>query len=274
MTSPITICATCGVETADNHPETCPICADERQYLPAGGVQKWTTLAELTADRQIEFFEIEPGLWGITAEPAVGIGQRSILVQTPAGNLLWDPIGFINEDAIARVRELGGIRWIAASHPHMYGVQSAWSAAFDDAPILISEADASWVQRPNDAIQHWQGMLNLTENLTLHQVGGHFAGSAVVYWLGADGTGVLLTGDSIFPVPAKGWVAFCRSYPNRIPLSGRAVQRIADTVLPLSFYRLYGNFHTIPITEGAHEAVRRSAERHIAWVNGEHDDET
>jgi len=41
-----------------------------------------------------------PGLTGIGAQPAVAIGQRSLLVQTPDGNLLWDPSGFIDDDAL------------------------------------------------------------------------------------------------------------------------------------------------------------------------------
>lgn len=41
------ICATCGVET-DSRPEVCPICADDRQYVPSGG-QRWRTLEELAA---------------------------------------------------------------------------------------------------------------------------------------------------------------------------------------------------------------------------------
>ena len=39
------ICATCGVEHADNE-GVCAICADERQWVPAGG-QRCTTLYDL-----------------------------------------------------------------------------------------------------------------------------------------------------------------------------------------------------------------------------------
>ena len=64
--------------------------------------------------------------------------------------------------------------------------------------------------------------------LTLHRVGGHFRGQAVVEWTaGADGRGVLLAGDAVFPNPDRRSVSFMRSYPNRIPLSGNVVQRIA-----------------------------------------------
>lgn len=41
-------CATCGVERAEPLPEVCPICADERQFVPSDG-QQWTSPAESAA---------------------------------------------------------------------------------------------------------------------------------------------------------------------------------------------------------------------------------
>jgi hypothetical protein len=84
---------------------------------------------------------------------------------------------------------------------------------------------------------------------------------------------VLLTGDTIAAVPAEGWVSFQRSYPNKIPLSAAVVGRVAGAATALSFDRLYDNFQGV-VRVGAKAAVRRSAERYISWVNGEHDSET
>ena len=85
------ICATCGVETADSAspPGTCAICEDERQWVPAEG-QQWITLDALR-DRgtRIVIAEVEHDLWGLHAEPAVGIGQQMMLVRTPEGTLLF-----------------------------------------------------------------------------------------------------------------------------------------------------------------------------------------
>ena len=61
----IELCATCGVETAPDHPEACPICADERQYVPASG-QRWTNLAALRAEGlRVAIADLEPDLWGL-----------------------------------------------------------------------------------------------------------------------------------------------------------------------------------------------------------------
>jgi hypothetical protein len=61
-----------------------------------------------------------------------------------------------------------------------------------------------------------------------------------------------------------------RSYPNRLPLSGTVVQRVADHVDRFDYDRLYGNFDNA-IDADAKAIVHRSAERHAAWVNGDFD---
>jgi glyoxylase-like metal-dependent hydrolase (beta-lactamase superfamily II) len=265
------LCATCAVETdGPRTPEQiCPICADERQYLPKGG-QRWTTLDELTAaGHRLNWFEVEKGLLGLTTEPAVGIGQQAMLAEGVEGNLLWDPPGLITPEAVEQVRLRGPVLAVAASHPHMFGVQLEWAAALD-APVLVSEPDSSWVQRPGAAIRTWNGELRLSEDLTLIRLGGHFVGSAVALWSGgADGKGVLLSGDTIYANP-DGTASFMRSYPNRIPLSGAVVQRLADATDALAFDRLYNNFGGV-ITSDARAVVRFSADRHAAWARGDYD---
>lgn len=264
------VCETCGAEHAAAL-GVCAICADERQWVPADG-QKWATLEELTqAGRRVQITELEENLFGITVEPKVGIGQQTQLVCTHAGNLLWDPVGYLDEGAVSRVRELGEVTAIAASHPHMFGVQVEWSKALGGVPVLVSEADAEWVQRPDPAITTWNGRYEVAPGLTLHQVGGHFPGSSVVHWTaGAGGKGVLLVSDTIHANPDRATVTFLRSYPNRIPLSPAVVQRITGAVSQLSFDRLYDNFGKA-IDAGAAAAVSRSADRYCGWVRGDFD---
>lgn len=271
MTSlPFWICQTCAVEHAERV-EVCAICADERQWVPAGG-QQWTTLKQLSADGfHAEIAELEPDLFAVTSTPSAGIGQQSKLVRTTAGNVLWDPIGFVDAEIAAQVLDLGPVRAIVASHPHMYGVQVEWSRLLGDAPVLVAEADFAWVARPDPVISTWDGELEILPGLTLSQPGGHFPGSAVLHWAaGAEGRGVLLSGDTIFANPDRKSVSFMRSFPNRIPLSGAVVQRVTAHVERFDFDRLYGNFDNA-IDADARTAVRRSADRHTAWVNGDFD---
>lgn len=264
------ICATCAVEHAEKV-SVCAICEDERQWVPAQG-QVWTSLPELAAaGTTIEVTELEPDLFGLTSQASVGIGQQTKLVRTAAGNLLWDPLGYIDDDGVARVRELGGAAYIVASHPHMFGVQVEWSRTLGGAPIMVAEADMAWIARPDPVIQSWSDDVEILPGITLTQPGGHFPGSAVAYWAaGAEGRGVLLAGDTIHANPDRTSVAFMRSYPNRIPLSAAVVERVAAHVGRWSFERLYNNFEgAIPADAGA--AVQRSAARHAAWVRGDFD---
>ncbi len=264
------ICMTCGVEHTQT-PEVCAICADERQWVPAVG-QRWATLEELAAaGHATRTRELEPGLLGITVEPTVGIGQQAHLVRTSEGCLLWDPPGYLDDAAVARIRELGEVAAIATSHPHMFGAQVEWSRALGGVPVLVSEPDAAWVARPDPAIRTWRGRLEVLPGLTLLQLGGHFPGSAVAVWSdGADGRGVLFASDTIQSNPDRKSVTFMRSYPNRIPLSAGVVERITGAVEHLGFDRLYDNFGRT-IDADARPTVRRSADRYIGWLRGDYD---
>jgi glyoxylase-like metal-dependent hydrolase (beta-lactamase superfamily II) len=267
---PSYMCATCGTQFSPqaSPPERCPICDDERQYVGPNG-QQWTTLEELRGARQNRLVEHEPHLTGIGTEPRFGIGQRALLVQTPAGNLLWDCISLIDDATIAAVTALGGIRAIAISHPHYYSSMVEWSAAFGDAPIYLHAADREHVMRPDAAITHWDGeQLALWQGLTLIRCGGHFAGGMVLHWsAGAEGRGALLTGDIINVVQDRRFVSFMRSYPNLIPLPASAIRRVVAAVEPFAFDRIYGAWWETIVATDAKRAVQRSAERYIRAIS-------
>ena len=269
----VTLCRTCGVETSTPPPGLCPICADERQWVPMSG-QDWATRKELESEQHSVSINVrEPGLFALRVEPKLGIGQTCYLAQTENGNLLFDVPPYIDDDVVAAVTELGGVQGIAASHPHMFGLQLEWSAAFDDAPVFVCRADAEWVQRDGPNIWRYYREARPLPGTLVLRTGGHFAGSAVALWTGADGVGVMLSGDTIGPVARDGWVTFMRSFPNYLPLSANVVRRIAASVADLDFDRMYGNFGQT-ISSGAHDAVQTSATRYAEWVSGEHDDLT
>lgn len=264
------ICATCAVEYDEPVPYVCPICADERQWVPADG-QRWITLDDLRRTHRLALDAPEPSLTAIRTDPGVGIGQVSLVVRTPAGALVWDPVGMVDDVTAAAILADGPVLAVAASHPHMFGVQVEWSRRLGDVPVLVCEADREWVGRQDPCIEFWSGTRGIADGLTLHQVGGHFVGSAVAHWeAGAEGRGVLLTGDSVFPNPDRRSLGFLRSYPNKLPLSGAVVQRIAAGLEELAFDRIYGNFGNT-IDADARAVLRFSADRHTAWVRGDFD---
>lgn len=266
----IWVCPTCGANfpPADAPPARCDICEDERQWVPPDG-QRWATMAQLAAQGyRSEVREVEPQLLGLGVEPAIGVGQRALLVSTAEGNLLWDPPPFIDPDALAAVRKAGGLRAVTSSHPHMYGAIVEWSRAFG-AEILLPEADLGWLRRPSDAVRPWSVRLAPLPGVTLVQCGGHFPGSAVLHWApGAEGRGALLCGDTLFVTPGEDRVSFLYSAPNRLPLPERAVRGIVDALDPFAFDRIYGGWWTPVLRADAKRVVDRSAARYIELLRG------
>jgi len=235
------ICTTCGQQFAESEepPPSCPICEDDRQFVNPQG-QSWTTLDQLVRDHHNLVKSMETGLTGIGTEPKFAIGQRALLVQTSKGNVLWDCVSLIDDATIEAVEALGGISSLAISHPHLFGSMVEWSHAFGNAPIHLHVKHRPWVQRPDPVIDFWEGeSLELPEGLRLHRCGGHFEGSTVLLWPdGAEGLGVLLSGDTVYVAPDRRHVSFMYSYPNFIPLSGSTVDQIVNKVMTLRFDRI------------------------------------
>lgn len=259
------VCPACGANYRSSPvpPDRCPLCEDERQWTSPAG-QRWATLGELSdSGYSTRLREVEPGLLGIGVEPAIGVGQRGLLVVTPEGNLLWDPPAFIDDAAIDAIRRAGGVRVISSSHPHMYGAMVEWSETFT-ADIVLPEADAGWLARDSERVSTWSGSLSVLDGVTLVQCGGHFPGSSVAHVAtAAGGAGALLTGDTIFVTPGEDRVSFVWSAPNRLPLCERAVRRIAQTVSTYAFDRIYGGWWTPIVRRDAARVVQRSATRYI-----------
>ena len=257
------ICATCGVQFSPSAdaPQRCPICEDERQYVGWGG-QRWTTLEELRLKHHNDLRD-DMGLVGVGIEPSFAIGQRALLVRSPEGNLLWDCITVIDDATINAVRDLGGIRAIAISHPHYYASMVEWAHTFG-CPIYLHEAERKWVMRPDPAIRFWDGETNdLGGGLTLVRCGGHYEGGQVLHWAQRK---ALLSGDIVHVIPDRRYVSFMYSYPNLIPLPPSKVKHIADALVPFPFDTIYGAWFDRVIERDGSAVVRRSVDRYIRAV--------
>lgn len=232
---------------------------------------RWTTLAEMAGHYRNVFTPLGDGVTGICTTPAFGIGPEVFLLQTAAGNVLWDCLACLDASTIEQIHALGGLSAIVISHPHMFGSVVEWSHRLGNISVFIHEDNRRWMARPDPVIHWWQGeKMEINSALTVIRCGGHFPGSSILYWRdGAGGKGALFTGDGILPVEDRRWVSFMYSYPNLIPISKRAVEKIVSSVAPLEFDRLYGgpmygSCGARPIiASGAREVVLRSAERYI-----------
>jgi len=270
---PAWICLTCGVQYPDTGepPDGCAICLDERQYVGWDG-QRWTTMPEIAGDHAVVLREEEPGLVGIGVEPAFAIGQRALLVRTPHGNVLWDCVSLLDDQARSRITELGGIDAVCMSHPHFYAANVEFADAFD-ARIFIPRADQQWIQRRSPRIELFDDEAEPVPGLTLARIGGHFDGAAVLHWpAGSQGRGALLTGDTITVVQDRDWVSFMWSYPNHIPLDEATVLDIARRAGRFAFDRVYGGWWGRVVVHDGAAAVRRSADRYVARLHGQRPD--
>ncbi len=219
----------------------------------------------LARDHRVEWTELEPGLHQLVISPHFAIGQRALLIETPAGNVLWDLIALLDAATTARIAGMGGLSAIAISHPHYYTTNRAWAEAFD-CPVWLHADDAGWVQRPHPRLRHWTGeTMALGPGLTLIRAGGHFSGGTVLH--SEQGAGTLFSGDILQVTPDR-MVSVMRSYPNLIPVDAPTLRRVAAAVEPFAFDRIHGAFPGRTIAAGAKGAVERSIARYLRAIGG------
>lgn len=270
------VCVTCAAHYAEDTPlpAVCTICTDERQYVGADG-QQWTRHSELKAAHEMRFSEYEPGLWGVGLKPGLGIFQRALLVRTEAGNVLWDCVPVLTDEGYQRLVELGGVQAVAVSHPHFYSGMALYAEAFG-ANVYVHAADRQHVTHPHPRLRFWENeRFSPLPGVTLIRGGGHFAGGTVLHWpAGAGSKGALLTADIIGVVPDRRYVSFLYSFPNRIPLPPREVERVGAAVEPFEFDRIYGGWEGNVIANDAKEVVRRSVLRYRRAVEARLDGAT
>lgn len=263
------ICPACGANfpPAPAPPDRCPLCEDERQFVPPGG-QRWTSRERLADEgASTEVRPIEPGMWGVGASPHVGVGQRGVVIAVDGECVLFDPPPYLDDAAIAAVARLGTLRAIGSSHPHMYGAAVEWSHALE-AEILLCADDLQWLQRPDRAVRGWTDRCEPLPGVTLVQCGGHFPGSTVLHWAaGAHGRGVLVCGDTLFVCPGEDRLSFIYSAPNRLPLPEAAVRRIVDALAPYPCDRVYGGWWSPVVRSDGRQVLARSADSYIDCLN-------
>lgn len=268
---PCFTCVQCGAQFAESAapPARCPICDEERQYVRWGG-QGWTTTDELRKTHTLRIADEAEGITGIGAEPDFAIRQRALLLQSPAGNVMWDCQAVVTDAGVAEIARRGGISAIAISHPHYYTSMVEWSEALGGVPIYLHADDRQWVMRPSSLIRHWEGeTLALNPEMTLIRCGGHFPGGQVLHWSAAlGGKGALMSGDIVMVATDRRWVTFMYSYPNYIPLGRKAVEAIAAKLAPYEFEAIFGAWWDLVVRADGKAALQRSVARYLEAISG------
>ena len=257
------ICATCGTQYAAGAvPDLCPICSDDRQFVPESG-QVWTDSWQLRQKHSVLIRQLYPQVYEIKIIPDFAIAQRAFLILTPGGNILWDCIPLLNEELVSFIRSKGGLKAIAFSHPHYYSNMNEWASAFD-CPVYIHRKDEPWVYNKGPRISTWDGgAKTLWEGIKIVHTGGHFPGSAVLHVPSLSAQGVVFCGDTLYIARSRQHIAVQYSYPNHIPLPAKVVREIYDQLLQLPFDTLHGAFDWQNLGGNAREVLEASVRRYV-----------
>jgi hypothetical protein len=260
------LCVACGTQypPAASPPESCPICDDPRQSVPYDTGQQWVEWETFLAAHAADIRD-DHGILGVGCTPGFAIGQRALLVESPAGNVLWDCTAYLDAEIEERISRAGGLAAIAISHPHYYTAMVEWAHTFD-CPVHLHEAERKWVLRPDPAISFWSGETHdLGGGLTLVRGGGHFEGAQMLHWAERR---ALLCGDVVQVIPDRSHVSFMWSYPNLVPLAPAQIEALVTALAPFPFDSIYGAWFDRVIESDGSAIVRRSAERYVRAITG------
>jgi glyoxylase-like metal-dependent hydrolase (beta-lactamase superfamily II) len=264
---PCYICDTCGTQHAPTPepPSHCSICEDDRQYVSWRG-QTWTTHAALAGWYSLRV-EDDDGLLGIGVRGDFAIPQRALLLQTSAGNVLWECVSLVTDEALSELQARGGVDRIVISHPHFYSAMVEWSDALGGVPILLHEADRDWIRRSSRQVHFWSGDVHRFSNdVTLIRCGGHFPGSTALHWQASGGRSVLFPGDALQVATDRRHVAFMYSYPNYVPMRTSDVRGMRERLAGYDYEDVYGFTWGRNIIGNGRAAVEASFDRHLRMV--------
>ena len=249
-------CANCGFwQRYFEVPPSCPVCLDYRHPLPPDG---WRFLTSEEVDGRVEttWEEVRPGLVQFANRPAIGIGPCGYLVVREGGNVAFEGATWYSEAALAEIERLGGVRYLSASHPHVYGGLWRLVERFDP-EVVIHQDDLPFAQAFKVSWP-FAGEAELAPDVRLLHTGGHTPGHTVLY---LPGRRTLFCGDALkfklatYPVGQATHVSTHKAYDAHIPLSHADVRAYRAVMAPLDFEATVTPWEVVP--EGGKAAALR-----------------
>lgn len=255
LSLPAFFCDNCGFwQRHFAQPDRCPLCIDARHVLPRHG-WRFHDLADAERRYTCHWSEIEVGVWRFFNDPVEGIASSGYLIRTPGGNVAFEGCAVYSTDALAFIESLGGVRFLAASHPHSYGAIWQLQDRFEP-ELALHPGDLAWssalrVTWPFDAT------LALAPGVSLHLTGGHFDGHTVLY----DATRkILFCGDCLkFEMDATNprradAISAHKAFVRSIPLTPDELRRYRAVFAELDFVQTWTPFEQAA-NSGRHEAL-------------------
>lgn len=243
------ICSNCGFwQQHFATPTRCPVCEDVRHTPPDDGYSFWTARETGNHARTV-WHKAARDVVVLRTEPAIGIGPVSYLLKRAGGNILFEGTGWYSDEALDYIASVGGVRWIAASHPHAYG--ALWRVQERFQPqAAIQVRDLVWTNTLR-VTWPWDDQLELAPGIVLLHTAGHFDGHAVLYDAPRR---TLFAGDALkfhYQGKALTGISCHKAFNRQIPLSHAEIARYRDVIGVLDFDHVYTTFEDASVDRDA-----------------------
>ena len=226
-------------------PPDCPVCTDTRNDLPHDGWH-FRPADEVRGMLKGHWRRLPRDMVAFSTSPPFGLNGTGWLLLHPEGNVAFEAAPFYTDDMLAEIERLGGIRILASSHVHGYGALWQLQDVFQPEVLAIQKEDLR-MTKAFRVTWPYDDALQLRLGLTLHHVGGHYEGQAVMY---DEGRRTLFCGDA-FKVDQddKGEnlaVSTHKAFHKSIPLTPKEVEKYRSVIAPLDFDTVCTPFEYAP----------------------------
>ena len=161
-----------------SNPLFCTNCTDVRNALPEEEFE-YLHISEAKEKFQTKYRKRSDRFYEFWSEPQLGLGSHGWLILHPQGNVAYEAAPFYDQAAIDFITSLGGIKYLAASHPHGYGALWQLQEAFD--PLLLIHKDDLQHTKAFKVTHPMDDHLELLDNFIFDRLGGHYAGQTSLY---------------------------------------------------------------------------------------------
>jgi hypothetical protein len=172
-------CSNCGHWQHHFAPPDCPVCTDTRNDLPEDG---WDFRTEPQVAQALtgSWRDIGRDVMAFSTTPRFGLNGTGWLLLHPEGNIAFEAAPYYTPPMLAEIERLGGIRILASSHVHGYGALWQLQRAFSPEILAIQREDLR-LTKAFRVTWPYDETLELPTGQTLHHVGGHYEGQAVLH---------------------------------------------------------------------------------------------
>ena len=226
-------------------PPDCPVCTDVRNDLPEEG---WSFLHEDEARARFEgtVTEVADGFYEARTTPNLGLAGAGWLTVRDGVSVAFEGAPYYSPAMLDAIEAAGGIAVLSGSHAHGYGALWQLQERFAPDMLAIQKDDLAMtkafrVTRPYDE------RLTIADGMTLHHVGGHYEGQAVLHDAVA---GRLFSGD-VFKVDqhedgSVRALSCHKAFHKQIPMTEGELEHYRSVLAPLAFTEVCTPFERAP----------------------------